>query len=135
MNVLSDFIGRLNEKTSIESAKSSTNISGLTDKEIKALIGKYEKSIEELKNKIKPKVIRKTKPVAQVIDKVRANAVAIDKKKAESTAISATKKSSKAIAKTKTEAKVIEKTKKAAKSNGKTKKTTTKKKSGRPKKK
>ena len=99
MNVLSDFTDRLNEKiqTTIPTPESSTEISDLSDGEIKALIGKYENAIEKLKNKIKPKVIDKIKPEVKAIAKTKAKALAIDKKKEELKAISATKKKTQSI--------------------------------------
>lgn len=129
MNVLSDFTGRLNEKIKVASLAESTNISDLTEKEIKELIGKYEKALEKLKDKLKPRIIEKTKPVAKVIDKTKAKLTAIDKKKAETKAISATKKADLALEKAKSEEKTTKAKSTASKktSSSESKKTTAKK--------
>jgi len=126
MNVISDFKGRLKSKTKADKPVSSTDISDLNEKQVKTLIDKYEKTIDKLKDKLKPKVISKTRPKAKAISKTKTKAVAIDKKKEEKKAISTTKKTAKPIDKTKTEAKKIEKPKRTAKTAGTAKKATTK---------
>lgn len=98
MNVLSDFVGRIEEKTKADAPASKTEISDLTEAQVKALISKYEKTIDKLKDKLKPKVISKTKPKSKAISKTKTKAVAIEKKKEEKKAISKTKKEAKAIA-------------------------------------
>ncbi len=107
MNVISDFKSRLNSKAKAEEPVKTKDISDLTESQVKALIEKYETTIDKLKDKLKPKVISKTKPSSKAISKTRAKAVAIDKKKEEKAAISSTKKVAKPIDKTKPEAKAI----------------------------
>jgi alpha-amylase/alpha-mannosidase (GH57 family) len=123
MNVYSDFAGRINKK--IADLKASGSYNFVSEKEIELAIIKYEKEIEKLKSRIKPKSIEKSKPESKVIEKTKKELLAIDKKKEESKAISGTKKNSKAIAKTKPEVKVIEKTKPEAKVDTKSKKVKT----------
>ncbi len=124
MNVLSDFKGRLCTKTKAEKPVQMNDISGLSESQVKALIKKYEKTIDELKDKLKPKVIDKTKPATKAISKTKAKAVAIEKTKEEKTAISATKKTAKPISKTKKENIAIEEPK-TKKTNGTAKKKAT----------
>jgi len=127
MNILSDFADRLNEKVKAEEPAKQIDISDLSEKEIKSLITKYEKTIDKLKDKLKPKVIDKTKAVAKAIDKTKSKAIPIDKKKEESKAISVTKKTAIAIEKSKEETKAIEKKSTKTKSTTSGKKTSTKK--------
>jgi alpha-amylase len=124
MNVLSDFKGRLCTKTKAEKPVQMNDISGLSESQVKALIKKYEKTIDELKDKLKPKVIDKTKPATKAISKTKVKAVAIEKTKEEKTAISATKKTAKPISKTKKENIAIEEPK-TKKTNGTAKKKAT----------
>jgi alpha-amylase len=105
MNVLSDFIIRLKDATSIDSIFTEKDITGLTKKQISAMIEKYEKAVEKLKKKLKEPLaaIEKTKPKRKAIAKTKPKAKAIDKNKAEVKKIAKTKPVAKAIAKTKKE--------------------------------
>ncbi|MBN1251086.1 MAG: glycoside hydrolase family 57 protein [Bacteroidales bacterium] len=117
MNILSDFILRLKDLTTVESLINSTDISKLSNIEIEALIKKYEKIVEKLKSKIKTLSIEKTKVQAKAIDKVKPDykkisatkkdVKVIDKKKPETKAISTEKPNTKAIEKIKKESKAI----------------------------
>jgi alpha-amylase len=127
MNVISDFKGRLNSKVKAEEPVKAKDISELSKSQIKALIEKYEKTIDKLKDKLDPKVIAKTKPASKAISKTKAKTVAIDKKKEEKTAISTTKKVATPIDKTKAETKAIEEKPKTVRKKTSTTKTTTKK--------
>ncbi len=121
MNVLSDFSQRIKDKLSIEPSKSMQQIDLMDEKQIKSLIEKYEKDIETLKSKIKPKAIEKTKAVAKPIEKTKAEAKPIAKTKTEAKPIAKTKKEATpidkikkspiAIDKKKTESKAISATK------------------------
>ncbi|MEN8119768.1 MAG: polysaccharide deacetylase family protein [Bacteroidota bacterium] len=129
MNVLSDFILRLKDRTTVETLLSATDISKLTNIEIEKLIVRYEKVVEKLKGKIKTLAIDKTKPKPKAIAKAKP----VRKK------IAATKPKPKAIAKKKPAAKTVAKTKPTAKVTDKTKsdsnpKEVTKKKRGTSKK-
>jgi alpha-amylase len=113
MNVLSDFAGRVKEKLSVENPV-DLEIDSLGEKEIKALIAKYENNIARLKNKLKPKIIEKSKVRLKAIQKTKAKPIAIDKVKVAAKKIAATKSEAIPIDKAKNSAKPISKTKKQA---------------------
>jgi alpha-amylase len=136
MNVLSDFSLRVKEKINVEKPV-SIEIDSMNDKEIKAMINKYETYITKLKDKLNPneetkiesaeksasKVIDKTKKTVKVIDKTKKEIKAIDKTKEKPKSISKTKKEPIPIEKSKKEPKAIDKTKKRASAIEKVKKT------------
>jgi len=111
MNVLSDFILRLKDLTTVDALIGLSDISKLSNKEIEKLIVKYEKVIEKLRTKIEALAIDKTKKINKAISKAKPQ-----RKK-----IAATKKTVKAIDKKKPESKVISKTKTKKKTTDKKK--------------
>ena len=115
MNVLSDFILRLKEKTTVDALLNASDISKLTNKQIEALVVKYQKVIEKLESKIKPVAIEKTKPKRKSIAKTKPARKKIAATKPKAKAIEKVKPAVKKIAKTKAVVKAIDKTKKKAK--------------------
>jgi alpha-amylase len=113
MNVLSDFAHRLNNKVGEKASDEN-----LDEKQLKQLIGEYEKNIETLKEKLKekskPKPIDKSKKAATPIEKARPVRKAIAKSKEEAKPIEKTKKTPLPIEKKKEESKAIAATKKEA---------------------